>query len=219
VRAARQRSFVPSPRRCTGGFTLVEVLVALFVMALMAALAWQGVDAVLKSRDAGRDAVDRSALIGTLLSQWETDLQSLHDQSGVQTLAFDGRSLRLVRRSEGAVQLVVWSLSGRSWQRWASPPTTRLAELQQAWMRSQQLADNDPALLRLLDGVDSWQVYFYRGNAWSNAQSSADFAAAAAAPASAASAAGVEQLPSGVRLVLQIEGKTLTRDLLVTPAS
>lgn len=34
--------------RRSRGFTLVEVLVALFIMALMAGLAWRGLDGVLR---------------------------------------------------------------------------------------------------------------------------------------------------------------------------
>ncbi|MFT3819471.1 MAG: prepilin-type N-terminal cleavage/methylation domain-containing protein [Rubrivivax sp.] len=219
-------------QRRARGFTLVEVLVALFVMALMAALAWQGVDGVLKSRDASRDAVDRSLLLTALMSQWETDLQMLQADTGVPSaLSFDGRALRLVRRSEGAVQLVAWSLDGRTWQRWASVPTTRLAELQQAWLRSQQLQGAEPEPLRLLDGVDGWQVYFYRGNAWTNAQSTGDFTSSSpqGPPGGDGGTGGtggtpapprqVELLPTGVRLVLTLDGRTLTRDVMVAPAS
>lgn len=215
-------------RRGARGFTLVEVLVALFVMALMAGLAWQGVDGVLKSRDASRDAVDRSLLLTALMSQWETDLQMLQADTGVPSaLSFDGRALRLVRRSEGAVQLVVWSLDGRVWQRWASAPTTRLAELQQAWLRSQQLQGAEPEQVKLLDNVDGWQVYFYRGNAWTNAQSTGDFAPSSPQSPTGGGGTGgtaapprqVELLPTGVRLVLTLDGQTLTRDVRVAPAS
>jgi general secretion pathway protein J len=200
------------------GFTLVEVLVALFVMALMAALAWRGVDGVLKSRDAGRAAVDRTMRLTTLMAQWETDLQTLHGDAGVPALAFDGRTLRLVRRADGGLQLVAWSLDGGHWQRWTSAPATRAGELQQAWLRSQQLQADSPGQLRLLDGVTDWQVYFYRGNAWTNAQSTGDVVSAPGSGASAP-ARTVEQLPAGVRLVLQFDGQTLTRDVLVAPGT
>lgn len=200
------------------GFTLVEVLVALFVMALMAALAWRGVDGVLKSRDAGRESVDHTMRLTTLMSQWETDLQSLHADAGVPALAFDGRTLRMVRRADNGLQLVAWSLDGGRWQRWTSAPATRAGDLQQAWLRSQQLQPDDPGLLRLLDGVTDWQVYFYRGNAWTNAQSTGDFAPASGSGASAP-ARTVEQLPTGVRLVLQLDGQSLTRDVLVAPGT
>ena len=185
-------------------------------MALMAALAWRGVDGVLQARDASRDAVDRTMQLTALVAQWETDLQSLHADAGVPSLAFDGRTLRLVRRADTGLQLVAWTLDGGRWQRWTAPPATRLGELQQAWLRSQQLQGNDPAALTLLDGVVDWQVYFYRGNAWSNAQSTGDFAPAPGGGASAPARA-VEQLPAGVRLVLQLDGQTLTRDVLVAP--
>ncbi|HNU09955.1 MAG TPA: type II secretion system protein GspJ [Rubrivivax sp.] len=197
------------------GFTLVEVLVALFVMATMAAMAWRGIDAVLASRDAGRASIDRTSLLSTVLAQWELDLQSLQDDAGVPTLSFDGRTLRLVRRTEGGLQLVAWSLEGTQWLRWAAPPTAQADALHDAWMRSQQLQAADPGQLALLDGVDSLQLYFYRGNAWSNAQSSADLAAPAPEDGASAAARGREALPSGVRLVLQLGGHSLTRDVLV----
>jgi general secretion pathway protein J len=73
----------------------------------------------------------------------------------------------------------------------------------------------------LLDDIAAWQIYFYRGNAWTNAQSSADLRLNAAAPAAGAPRA---QLPTGVRVVLTMQGgaegvppRTLTRDLLLAP--
>ena len=82
------------------GFTLVEVLVALFVMALMATMAWQGVDGVLRSRDSGRDSVDRTMRLATVMSQWQTDLQAVHHDAGVpESLAFDGRVVPLNLRT------------------------------------------------------------------------------------------------------------------------
>ena len=207
------------PRHHRGaGFTLVEVLVALMVMAMLAALAWRAMDGILRSRDAGRDAVDRTMLLATVLAQWEQDLQSVMREAPVPPLSFDGRALRLAREGGGGVQIVAWSLDGGNWQRWASPPATRGSELQEAWLRSQQLQGDTAGQLRLLFGVDEWQLYFFRGNAWTNAQSSGDVAVPAEGAASAP-AAPREQLPSGVRLVLRIDGQTLTRDLALAPAS
>jgi len=202
--------------RRAAGFTLVEVLVALVVMAVLAGLAWRGLDGMQRARDVSQQAVERSARMNTILSQWEQDLATLDDSGVVPALVFDGRTLRLTRRQPGGMLVVAWSLNGSTWQRWASAPATTVAALQDAWLRSQQLLGNEPGQVTLQGGVSAWQVYFYRGNGWSNAQSTGDLARA---PAGAASAAVREALPDGVRLVVTVASGTLTRDIALGPHS
>ena len=43
------------------GFTLVEVLVALVVMSLLAVMAWQGVDGMVRARDASQRRLEADA--------------------------------------------------------------------------------------------------------------------------------------------------------------
>ena len=198
------------------GFTLIEVLVALAIMAVLAGLAWRGLDGMLRASDSGQQAVERTARTNTILAQWEQDLHALHDSGSVPALAFDGQTLRLTRTARGGVVLVAWSLHGSRWMRWASQPTTRVGELQEVWLRSQQLLGNEAAQVPLLDDVSEWQVYFYRGNGWSNAQSTGDVAVAA--PGAAASgAAPREALADGVRLVVSVGAGKLTRDIALGP--
>ncbi len=187
--------------RAPRGFTLVEVLVALFIMAVMAGIAWQGIDGIVRSRDSSAALVERTMRLNTVVTQWEQDLLALYDSPTVSPLAFDGMSLRLTREAEGGVRVVVWSLRGSDWVRWTSPATTRSADLQNAWMQSQQLLGTEAGTLRVLEGVSGWQVYFYRGNAWSNAQSSGDLEAAPAPGAAATTpegAAAAASAASGV---------------------
>lgn len=80
-------------RRRPRGFTLVEVLVAIFAMAILSAMAWQGLESVLKARDASRAAVERAGRLATVLTQWEQDLQAVVDTGLVPALQFDGQSL------------------------------------------------------------------------------------------------------------------------------
>jgi general secretion pathway protein J len=210
------------PQRRYRGFTLVEVLVALFVMALLAAMAWQGVDGIARARSMGNERIERALRLDTVLAQWEQDLAALHDTQPVAPpLAFDGATLRIARRNGGGVQLVAWSLREGRWRRWAGPVVTRTQALQDSWLRSQQLLGNEADQMEMARGVATWQVYFFRNNAWSNAQSSADIVQA---PAGAASAPQNQALPTGVRLVIEFDGTAglagrLTRDLLIAPQS
>ncbi|MFG5407616.1 prepilin-type N-terminal cleavage/methylation domain-containing protein, partial [Piscinibacter sakaiensis] len=230
----------PRARRVARGFTLVEVMVALLILAIVATLAWQGVDGIVRTRDASEARLQQTLRLGTLLAQWEQDLSAVQDTNGaVPSLNFDGASLRLVRRAEGGLQLVVWSLrpstalaaggvpldgdaglaateGGSVWLRWAGPVVTTRAALQETWLRSQQFQGTEPGQLPLLGGLAGWQLYFYRGNAWTNAQSSGN-----SAPGTTFVPTQVVA-PTGVRLVLEMApGGTrsgrLTRDVALGP--
>jgi general secretion pathway protein J len=162
--------------------------------------------------------------MGTVLAQWEQDLQQVHDTALVPSLAFDGASLRLVRRQPNGLQIVTWSLREAKWQRWASPLAASAQGLQDAWLASQQLLGNEAGQLTLFEGLGGWQVYFYRNNAWTNAQSSGDLVAPNPAVVASAPVVTRSRLPDGVRVVLTLSGsgegdigRTITRDILVPP--
>jgi general secretion pathway protein J len=206
------------------GFTLVEVLVALLILALMAGMAWQGVDGIVRTRDASQRQLEKTLRMNTVLAQWQTDLAAVQDTGAVPPLVFDGATLRMTRSVPDGVQVVAWSLrpegANNAWERWAGPAVTGSAALQDSWFASQQLQGGEPGQLRTLEGLSQWQVYFFQGNAWSNAQSTGNVAAPTAVAAS-----GVpprQALPSGVRVVLSFapgsgSAGTLTRDVLLGP--
>ncbi len=219
------------PRRSFDrGFTLVEVLVALTIMAVLAAMAWQGIDAMVRSRTVNQDSVERTLRLSSVLGQWQQDLMSLHTArsstapganvsatgtpttgappvagiGGPPNFAFDGKSIRLTRRTDAGLQVLVWALRDDVLMRWASPVTTNALQLTEHWMRSQQLLGNESNQLRALEGIGSIQVFCYRrnDNNWSNCQS----------------AGGVGE---GVRLVLTFSAgsgeSTITRDIALGP--
>lgn len=223
-------------RRRVTGFTLVEVLVALVVMAIMSLMAWQGVDSIVRARDSNQTHLEQTLRLETVISQWEQDLASLQDSNVVPALTCDGQSVRLTRRTGRGLQVVAWSLradtSNSMWQRWAGPAVTTTTALQESWLQTHQFQGNETGQLRALAGLDQWQVYFFQGNAWANCQSTGNVTTAlatgvgagAAAAAAASGAAGPlrQALPSGVRLVLAFApgsglNGSLVRDVLIAP--
>lgn len=215
-------------RRARSGFTLIEVLVALVILSVMAAMAWKGMDGITRSREIADGGLKRTLRMQSVMQQWSSDLNSVIATGVVQGIQFDGAALRMTRQSQGGVQVVVWALRSGRWVRWAGPPVTNVGQLQEQWMRSFNFQGREPGSIAALKGVEQWQVYFFRGGAWSNAQSSAGgsadspanpgFNTPSAAAAASAAANGTsgqarvlaravgsnEPLPMGVRCVLTL---------------
>lgn len=221
--------------RVQRGFTLVEVMVALVVMAVLSTMAWQGIDAMVRSRDVNRDVVERNLRLSAVIGQWEQDMANFHSTSPGPTksrvidrpISFDGTAMRLVRRTDDGLQLVVWALRDGVLQRWASPVVVGASQLQDQWLRSLQLIGNEAQQVRTIESLQSMQVYFYAENAWSNAQSSLGNETAAtgaqpSTPGAAPAPVAAPRLPQGVRVVLTLSqgndgaGVSLTRDVALT---
>ena len=211
------------------GFTLVEVLVALVVMSVMAGLAWRGIDGLARAREVTESSLLATERLNTVMAQLEADLLAVYDTQGVvPALSCDGATLRMTRAApdQEGVQMVAWQLRSPLWTRWASPAALRGGDLQEHWLRSQQLLGNETNQLLLLEGVTGMQIYFFRGNAWTNCQSSAGTTTSPTGTPGTppgAGAAGATQStppPAGVRIVLtlaQPRAGTLTRSFALGP--
>jgi general secretion pathway protein J len=218
---------------CAGrpcGFTLIEVLVAMVVMAIMSLMAWQGVDGIARTRESNQVRLEQVLRLETVIAQWEQDLASIQETTAVPTISCDGQSVRIVRRAEGGLQVIAWSLRPDSqdsvWERWAGPPVTTTRNLQESWFRTQQFQGGETGQLRTLAGLESWRVYFNFGGAWANCQSTGNVVlpTAPVAASGAASTAGAAKmaLPGGVRVVLNFApgsglAGSLVRDTLIAP--
>jgi len=211
------------------GFTLVEVLVAMMIMAILAVMSWQWVDGIVRARDASQARLEQTLRLNTVLAQWQQDLMSVQETPAVPGLTFDGATVRMTRRAEKGLQVVTWTLQpapegiagGGTWLRWAGPAVTTSSELQEMWMRTQQFQGVELGQLRTLKGITQWQVYCYWGS-WSNCQSTGDIATPAQTPTGpTARAQNRQTLPSGVRLVLEFAGAdlngSLNKDVMLGP--
>jgi general secretion pathway protein J len=202
------------------GFTLVEVLIAMSIMAIVSVMSWQGVDGIMRARDVTQAKVDQVLRASTVIAQWEQDLgaiQNTEAETGVPALRFDGARAFMTRRSDRGLQVVVWARREGAWFRWASPASTTVQGLVDAWNSSQQLMGNESGQLKTLAGLTDWQVYYVAPGAqtWSNAQSSTSSGQTAGG---AGTGNPVTQLPVAVRIVLSFDGSSglagsITRDI------
>jgi general secretion pathway protein J len=210
------------------GFTLVELLVALFALAIMAALSWRGLDGMIRARQLTEARADEVLTLQTGLAQWAADLEAIEQYPPSPALQWNGRVLRLTRRSSQSpvegVHVVGWTRRDGQWLRWQSPPVTTRGELDTAWVQADLWSQNPSDAMRgqevAIGPLEEWQIFFFRCDSWTNPLSSdtsqcataaipAAGAPAAVAAAAAATSAGV--LPDGVRLVLQLPpGRALT---------
>jgi general secretion pathway protein J len=209
------------------GFTLVEVLVAMMIMAILAVMSWQGVDGIVRARDASQARLEQTLRLNTVLAQWQQDLTSVQQTPEVPGISFDGATVRMTRRAERGLQVVTWTLQpapegiagGGTWLRWAGPAVTTSSELQEMWFRTQQFQGVELGQLRTLKGITQWQVYCYWGS-WSNCQSTGD-TTSPAQPPTGAPPQNPQVPPGGVRLVLEFAGAdlngTLTKDVMLGP--
>ncbi len=133
------------------GFTLIELMVAIFIMALLALMSWRGIDGMARSQEQNRVRGDAVLTLQTTFSQWSADLDAMTPLAGTRPLDWDGRLLRLTRRGtddlKPAVYVVAWTLrneaDGMHWSRWQSTPLTRRDEWQQAWAGAAAWAQGD----------------------------------------------------------------------------
>ena len=243
------------------GFTLVEVLVAISIMAVMAVLSWRGLDGMTQTQSRLQQRADEVLSLQAGLNQWGADLDALIQLPQTQALDWDGRALRMTRRSASAlvdnatsgtssnaaqspsdesIWVVAWArrdTAGQGqWLRWQSPPLRTRGEVDTAWAAAAQWAQNPGDALKAREVVVStlseWQIFFYRGDAWTNPLSSEGGsdagavatgavagpgaaggiasgigslgAAAARALTSGANALTTGPIPEGVRLVLTL---------------
>ena len=126
--------------RCRG-FTLIELLLAISLMALMTVLSWRGLDGISRAQSRLQLQSDDVLALQATLAQWGVDLDAMAEQPDMPSLDWDGRALRLVRRSSAepgeGLRVVAWvrrSVAGQGqWLRLELPPPPTRPGLGPGW--------------------------------------------------------------------------------------
>lgn len=168
-----------------GGFTLIELMIAISLMAVLAVLGWRGLDSVLRSRERIVEASDSIRAVSLAFTQMEDDL--LRSWSvrliapAARPVAFgferpDGTPDLLILRepsveSGNAVQRIVYRLRNDRLERGFAPwrPAASGAAVTTITSTGSEV---EPFWQTLLEGVSALQVRAWvDGQGWQPAQS------------------------------------------------
>lgn len=203
------------------GFTLMEMLVAMAVFAILATLAFGGWIAIARQHEATRDAQSRLQEIRRAVTLLERDFFQIRDR-GIRE-AFQGDPLPALRGGVGEAALVEFTRGG-----WRNPANMPRSTLQRVawqleddtlyrlyWVVLDQAQDSQPVRLDVLTGVDEFTLRFLDGQG--NWQAQWPPIEAVIPVAGSAARTGGTPLPVAIEFVLELEDAGRIRRLVELP--
>jgi general secretion pathway protein J len=155
------------------GLTLIELLVAIGVLAFIAVMAWRGLDSLTRTRESLNHELEQARSLQLTLAQWQIDCANAVDADlldGHAPLLIENSQFVLTRRVQleaqpSTLQIVTWRLHQGVLSRSALPPTRDLTPLEAGW---QQALNGSESAVNLLTGVTglSFRVWASDGRGW-----------------------------------------------------
>jgi general secretion pathway protein J len=159
----------PQPR----GFTLVELLVAISILAIVAVLGWRGLDGIVRARVALTQQMETTRGMQLAFAQMQSDCEHIAQRDVLDQrpyLLVGADRLTLVREvftenQPSRLQVVAYRIVNGTLMRSESPPTRDLVQLDALWQAVTSDADTNPDVA-LQAGVTGMQVATWINNAW-----------------------------------------------------
>ncbi|WP_371764246.1 type II secretion system protein J [Massilia sp.] len=155
------------------GFTLVELLVAISILAIVAVLGWRGLDGIVRARVALTQQMETTRGMQLAFAQMQSDCEHIAQRDVVDQrpyLLVGADRLTLVREvftenQPSRLQVVAYRIVNGTLMRRESQPTRDLVQLDALWQAVTSDADTNPAVA-LQTGVTGMQVATWLNNSW-----------------------------------------------------
>ena len=196
------------------GFTLVELLVAIAVLAIVAVLGWRGLDGIIRSRQALTATMEQTRGLQLAFAQLQSDCEHLVPDTSLRNrpnLLAENDRLTLVRsvfmeNEPSRLQVVSYRVRDGVLTRRESTATRDLQQLDALWQAA--LSDSDTAPpVTMQTGVAAMTMRLWQNNTWRSTTTGAaqQTAQAVASPL----ALPVSTAPTGLEVALQLQGQEI----------
>ena len=155
------------------GFTLVELLVAISILAIVAVLGWRGLDGIVRARVALTQQMETTRGMQLAFAQMQSDCEHIAQRDIVDQrpyLLIGADRFTLVREvftenQPSRLQVVAYRIVNGTLIRRESQATRDLVQLDALWQAVSSDADTNPAVA-LQTGVTGMQVATWVNGAW-----------------------------------------------------
>ncbi len=130
------------------GFTLIELMVAIAILAVIAVLSWRGLDQIMRGRQTITSAMEDERVFVQLFDQLRIDARqaATDDEVGQPAISVSGNALQIVRTFGFAgdaprLQVVRYQVTEGRITRYASPPAATVGQLRRTLAASSTAGD------------------------------------------------------------------------------